>query len=241
MRGIKVALIYIGFFCMSALSADYIHDELGKNILYDGMIVSGNQSVPFTQSILVKTKHTLGDRTFDIVHFNVLRGKAFFEERTLYYSVKPDGIYLEATQDGTNPLILLDEPSLELPLPATVGQKFQRIRNENQGISTIAFEVVSTNEPYALGETACETIHLRGEGTFVFHADKTSKHLLKEIWYSKEGKLKQITIKDLDDTTKSTSEIHYVKTVDLDPTVDSSGNQPGDLELQSTDSLKKGQ
>ncbi len=215
MKRLALSLIVFAMNAWVASAADFIHDEAGKNIVFEGKIETGANVTPYSQSILVTTQQKYQDRIFDVVHYNVLKSKSNFEERTLFYNIKPDGIYLEATQDGKNPIVILSEPSLELPLPATVGQTFKRIRVENQGTSTINFEVISVNEPFAVGDTAPETVHIRGTGTFRPNGTEQDQPLKKEIWYAREGKLKQITIRDLPDGTQSKSEIHYMKTIDL--------------------------
>ncbi|GEM_PF-5246605 len=236
MKRVYMSLIIVAMYTWSASAVDYIHDESGKNIVYEGKYENGANINPFSLTILVTTAQKIQDRSFDVVHYNVLKAKTSFQERTLYYNIKPDGIYLEAIQEGKSPIAFLNDPSLELPLPATPGQKFKRVRNEDLGTSTLEFEVISVNEPLAIGDTAPETIHIRGIGTFRPKGTEQDRPLKKEIWYGKEGKLKQITIHDLPDGTQSKSQIQYVKTIDLNTTSQS----PGTSQAVEVDTPSKG-
>ncbi|MBN1549935.1 hypothetical protein JW979_00640 [bacterium] len=186
------------------LAADYIFDTVGSEIIFDGTLLKSGKTLHYTQKIQVLDPQIMQSDGFDIIHHTHLLSDYFTEEKVLFYKVEKDGIYLVATADQLGgELSVYEEPSLELPLPPEKGKKWQRTRIEGGNLTELNLEITDVDKEITIGDKTEKTVVVKVSGTTV-HQGKSSK-TEKEIFFSKVGRVKQITKQYISDSEVAVS------------------------------------
>jgi hypothetical protein len=183
----------------AAHTADYIIDTVGTKVVYQGEFVKNGQTVPYTKTLEVIDPAMVTGAKFDVIHHVVMMSDNFQEEKILLYVIKPDGIYLAATAKKMGgEITVLPEPSKEISLPLQVGAKWERARQEGPNDISLTLEVVSCDEKLTLNGKEIVTTKIVGSGS-ALHKNEQSK-IQKETYYTKDGRVKQITRKSISET-----------------------------------------
>ncbi|MBN1356053.1 hypothetical protein JXA40_07255 [bacterium] len=206
MKPTTTALLSVLLVCSGSavFAIDYIFDTIDEKVIFEGSLEKEGKTMSFGKIIHILDPAVVEGAKFDVIHHSLIRGDTFSDEKILFYNAREDGIYLVATADKMGGRIdVLNTPSLELPLPVTVGAKWHKNRIEGGHPVDFDMEILSIDKSVEIGGKTETVVVVKAVGEIKLGAE--THKIEKESYFSRQGRVYQVTSKYIDRDHKAVS------------------------------------